>query len=246
MISAVVLTKDEEKNIKDCLESLKFCDQILVVDDNSSDNTQKVAKRLGAKVFIRLLNDDYAPQRNFGLKKASYDWVLFVDADERISNSLKKEIIQAVKSSEYNGYLLKRRDMMWGKWLKSGETGTIELLRLGKKDAGKWRRRVHEYWDIRGNIGRLNNSIIHFPHPTIREFILSINRRSTIHAQENKKEGKRSNLFKIIIWPIGHFIKNYFLKKGYQDGLYGFVFALIMSFHSFLGWSKLWLIQKKG
>lgn len=256
MITAVVLTKNEEKNIKACLESLKWCDEIVVIDDYSSDKTTSIAKKSSDAVFQRNLNNDFAAQRNFGLQKAKSEWVLFIDADERVSKALAQEIMPyvqvqkhfgSVTATTHRGFYINRNDFLWSRLLKHGEWGNCTFLRLARKNAGKWRRRVHEYWDIKSeNCATLRNAILHYPHPTLREFIADIERYSTIHAEENYKEGKRSDLFKIIFYPKLKFFKNYFLKLGFLDGHQGFMVAMLMSFHSYLAWSKLWTIQKKN
>lgn len=243
-ISAVVLTKNEERNIEECLETLGFCDEVVVVDDNSTDKTRTIAKKLGAKVYQRDLNGDFAAQRNFGMEKASGKWVLFIDADERVTAELAEEIKQKIKVGEAMGFRVKRMDFIWGRELKHGETANLSFVRLGRRGAGKWKRRVHEYWDIKGRIGELKNPILHFPHPTIREFIHDINFMSTLHAKAKFEAGERSSLFKILFFPRAKFFKNWIMLGGFLDGAPGFLVALVMSFHSFLAWSKLWLLQK--
>jgi len=247
-ISAVVLTKNEEKNIKNCLESVSFCDEVVIIDDFSTDRTEKISKRYGAKVIKRKLANDFSKQRNIGLEKALGKWVLFVDADEVVSTPLRNEIVQATNdpiSRQYIGYRLKRTDVLWGREIKHGETGSITLLRLALRESGKWRRGVHEEWEVMGPIHTLKSPLMHYPHQTIREFISSVNKQSSIHAQENAKEGKKSSLIKIIFWPIAKFISNFFGKGGFLDGMPGLIISLTMSLHSYLAWSKQWLSQKK-
>lgn len=245
MLSAVVLTKNEEKNIVACLESLKWCDETIVVDDYSEDNTVKIAKEHGAQVFKHKLNDDFASQRNLGLEKAKGEWTLFVDSDERVTPELQKEILKAVKETAKSGFYIKRRDFMWGRELKHGEAGDIKLLRLAGRDAGKWTHRVHEVWNVGGQTGELNNAILHYPHQTLREFVGEIDYYSTLHAKVKFEEGERSNLLKIIFWPKAKFFQNWILKLGFLDGTAGIIVALLMSFHSYLAWSKLWLAQRQ-
>ena len=246
-ISAVILTKNEEGNIAECLHGLNFCDEIIVVDDGSYDKTVEIARGLGAKVFARSLNGDFAGQRNFGLEKAVNKWVLFIDADERVSKELKDEIEKEVSmlNNYYLGYLFKRDDYIFGKKLNFGETASVRLLRLARKSAGKWARSVHEVWEVQGRTKTLKNPLKHYPHQTLREFIKDINFQSDLHALANQKEDKNSNLARIVFWPKGKFLYNYLFKLGFLDGTEGFVLALMMSFHSFLSWSKLWIIQRK-
>ena len=146
MISVVVLTKNEEKNIGDCLDSISWCDETIVIDDHSTDKTVEIAKKKGARIFMRSLMQDFADQRNYGLEKAKGDWILFIDADERASSALWYEIMQHTSESidDYAGFYIKRLDTMWGKALRHGETGNVALLRLAKKGAGKWEGTVHE------------------------------------------------------------------------------------------------------
>lgn len=246
MVSAVVLAHNEEKSLAQCLLSLAWCDDIVVIDDYSTDQTVEIAEKHGARVFKRELNNDFSAQRNFGLEKAQGEWVLFIDADERSTEAVASELKTQMSNVKTTlaGFYIKRRDVIWGRELKHGETGNIKLLRLAKKGAGKWRRAVHEVWDVEGEVGELKNNLMHYPHQTLREFITDIDRYSTLHAQELEKEGKRSNILKIWIWPKLKFIQNWIFRLGFLDGTAGFVVAILMSFHSYLAWSKLWLNQK--
>jgi len=246
-LSAVVLTKNEEGNLRDCLESLKFCDEVIVIDDGSTDKTVEIANQLGAKVYTRPLNGDFSAQRNFGLAKASGKWVLSIDADERVGEKLKGEILAEVgrDANPIVGYFVKRGDYLWGKKLKFGETASLSFLRLARKSGGEWERCVHEVWQVMGRTKTLTNPLSHYPHQTLREFIHDINFHSDLDVLAKKKEGKRASLFKIIFWPKGKFINNWIFRLGFLDGDRGFLLALLMSFHSFLSWSKLWIYQKQ-
>ena len=271
MFSVVILTKNEEKNIKECLETVGWADEILVIDDNSTDKTPEIvssfakamedkqSSKLKVKIYERDLNGDFASQRNFGLEKAGGparnasqsdaggDWVLFVDADERVTPKLRDEIKRIVdyKYAAGNGFYLKREDVMWGKVLRHGETANVRLLRLGRKDAGKWERRVDEFWNIEGEISELENSLLHYPHQTMTEFLESINYFSTLNARAFYDEGKKTTL-KDWFKPPAKFIQNWILRGGFFDGMPGFAVALLMSFHSFLVRAKLYLLWKQG
>lgn len=238
MLSGVVLTKNEGKNIEECLKAFSFCDEILVIDDFSTDKTVELGKKAGARVFKRHLDNDFAAQRNFALEKTKGDWVLFVDADERVDKKLASEIEKAIKAPHINGFYLKRRDFLWGRELRFGESGKMKLLRLGRKGAGLWQRKIHETWQIEGEKGILETPLQHYPHQTITEFLKEINFYSTLHSQEKVREGEKATLFKVIFFPLGKFIKNYFVNLGFLDGMPGLIVALMMSLHSFLSWSK--------
>lgn len=246
MISAVVLSKNEEANIVDCIKSVSFCDEIIVVDDYSTDNTIEKVKRLkNPKITIiqRSLDNDFSKQRNFGKKAARNNWVLFVDCDERVSAALAYEISNAIMfSSKFNGFYIRRRDIIWGRELKYGEFGNLKLLRLGKKGAGEWEGKVHEVWKIKGKLGGLNNFLLHYPHENIKEFLKEVNFYTSLRADELYKRGDKANILSILMYPLCKFLLNFFLRRGFLDGIPGLIVAITMSFHSFLVRSKLWLL----
>jgi glycosyltransferase involved in cell wall biosynthesis len=246
MISVVVLTKNEEKNLQECLESIKWCDEILVIDDNSTDKTTEIAKKFGAKVFTHSLDNNFAQQHNFALRWVQGQWVLFVDADERVTPALRAEISNLqLPNSNYDGFYLKRQDFFGGRALKHGETAKVRLLRLGRKGKGEWKREVHEVWEIKGKVGELKNPLLHYPHQSLSDFIEHINFHSTLHAQALKKEGVKPSLFRIIFYPKAKFLQNYIFRLGFLDGTAGIIVALMMSFHSFLANAKLYFLWKK-
>lgn len=247
MISAVVLTKNEEKNIIDCLEGLAFSSEIIIIDDNSSDRTVELAKKIKAKVYTRPLDNNFSSQRNFGLEKASGEWVLFIDADERVSSLLRDKIIQSTSQqiNQYDGFYLKRCDVMWGKKLEHGETASIKLLRLARKNSGQWEGKVHEVWKVKGRVGELRYPLLHYPHQTVTEFLEEINFYTDLRAQELYMQSIHVYWISIVLYPVGKFIYNYIIRLGFLDGLTGLVIAIMMSFHSFLTRGKLWLLWQK-
>ncbi len=247
-ISAVVLTKNEEEQIARCLASLSWCGETLVIDSNSSDKTVEIAKSAGAKVYLRSLRDDFAQQRNFALSKAQNDWVLFVDADEIITDELRNEIMSiSITKGDYDGFYILRKDVLWGKELKFGDAGGAKLVRLGKKSKGSWRGKVHERWQIEGRLGELTQHLYHYPHQSVEEFLREINYYSDIRAKDLYDRLVSVSIWQVIVYPKVKFFVNYVLKLGFLDGTCGLIHAIIMSFHSFLVRAKLWLLwqQKK-
>jgi glycosyltransferase involved in cell wall biosynthesis len=175
---------------------------------------------------------DFAKERNLALERARENWVLFVDSDEKVSPALVREI-NNLNPAEYSGYYLKRKNYFLGKFV-----GTDRILRLARKNAGKWQRRVHEVWQVKGRVGTLKNPLIHQTAFSVREMLQKINFYSTLHAQANAEEGKKSSLVKVIVFPGLKFMTKLFQTRH-------FVFSLLLSFHSFLAWSKLWVKQKQ-
>ncbi|OGK17543.1 hypothetical protein A3D80_04585 [Candidatus Roizmanbacteria bacterium RIFCSPHIGHO2_02_FULL_40_13b] len=251
MITTVILSSSEDSFTKKLRDSLSFCDEILTIP----------------------VDDDFSSARNEGMKKAKNDWVLFIDSDEELSNELSvildrrlkaagigspdsiatlqndKDVIPAkagIHNDKIIAYYMKRRDFFWGKELKYGETHsarTTGIIRLVKKGSGKWVGAVHEQFKSTGETGHLNGFINHYPHQSIAEFLKSINKYSTIRALELHKQGTRTNVFQIVLYPFGKFWYTYGIKLGFLDGPAGFVYSFMMSFHSFLVRSKLFLKQ---
>jgi glycosyltransferase involved in cell wall biosynthesis len=251
MISTIILTKNEEKNIIDCVESVLFCDEIIIVDDESTDRTKDIIQRLSKehekiKYFSRKLNKDFSAQRQFGIEKCKNDWIFFVDADERITSELKNEIVENISENQnFGGFLIPRIDFMWGKKLTHGETGNIKLLRLFNKNEGKLTGIVHETWQTERPVGRLLNSILHYPHQTFSEFLNEINFYTDLRAEELHNKNVKVSFLSILFYPMAKFLMNYFLKFGFMDGIQGLIHGIIMSFHSFLVRGKLWLLWQK-
>lgn len=248
-ITAIVLTKNEQENIGKCLESLKWCDEIVVIDDGSSDKTVEIARKYKVAIYPHLLNSNFSAQREFGISKTKSDWILFIDADEIVSDALAFEITNTIQLSDQdskiiNGFYIRRTDFMWGKQLEYGETGGIKLLRLARKGLGSWRGMVHEVWNIKPPIGTLVNPILHFPHRNLTEFLKEINFYTDIRAKELIKRNIRPSFLSILLYPSGKFFINYIFKRGFLDGTTGLVFAITMSFHSFLVRGKLWSMMR--
>ncbi len=258
-ISAVVLLSDEDAaTIHRCLDSIVWCDEIILLLDNSKNNSTQIESFITEKILNssddkykhisllqRPLNADFSAQRNFGLEKTHNDWVLFIDADEVITEKLRKEIqikFNSEISLKANGFLIKRDDYIFGKKLHYGETGRILFLRLGRKSAGMWEGKVHETWKIQGKTEELENHIDHYPHQQVASFLQSINFYTEILSKEWYKEGKSVSTWEIIAYPKLKFLSNYIFKLGFLDGTAGLVMAIMMSMHSFLVRSKLWLM----
>jgi len=175
---------------------------------------------------------DFAKERNRLLDEAKSEWVFFVDSDETISNFPASPAGRQLPiSNEFSGYQFIRKNYFLGQYV-----GEDEIIRLGKKNSGKWIRRVHEVWDIKGKIGKLNNPIIHNTADNLNGYISKINLYSDLHAKANMEEGKKATLFKIIFYPPLKFIVTLVKSKN-------IVFSIMQSLHSFLSWSKQWLFQ---
>ena len=240
-ISAVILAKNEEAKILRAIQSVAFCDEVIVIDDESTDNTKNVAQQAGALVINHPLGGNFAQQREWATLQTKNEWVLFLDADEEVSSELKDEIINLPTTSPV-AYAIPRRDFFWNTELKYGETRkarTSGIVRLIKKDSGVWKGEVHEEFISKQNPGKLKGFINHNSHSSISSFVSAVNRYSSLRAQECVRAGSKPSLFEIIFFPFGKFIYSYFILGGFLDGPAGFAYSFAMSFHSFLVRAKL-------
>ncbi len=244
-LSAIVLTHNSEKMLDQCLASISFCDEIVIADDNSTDSTVAIAQKYTQKIVSHQVQDDFAAQRNWVMGQATHDWILFVDSDEVVTPELQNEIkaLQVEQNKETTCYRIKRVDMFMGEKLSQGElSGAAQkgIIRLVRKATGSWKGIVHEEWVLAaGTSITLQNALIHYPHPTIADFLRTVNRYSTLRAKELFAAKKSVNGFDLLAYPFGKFFLTYFLKGGFQDGAGGFIYSFMMSFHSFLVRAKL-------
>lgn len=231
MISSVVLNHLSLKEIKPTLDSLKFSDEILIIQDKQHPLN---SKNLPAKVklFNRSLSTDFSAQRNFALKKAKGDWIFFIDSDEIVSPQLVKEIKSAIKK-DVSGYLIPRQDIFYSQPLKHGETGQTKLLRLARKETGIFTRSVHENWQIQGRVGELAASLLHLKKDLTTGFVERMRLYGPIDGRSLDAENKPFSLFRLLFNPPGKFFLNYIVRRGFLDGFLGLFHAYLMSVQSF-------------
>ena len=240
----MIITKNEEKNIKECLVSVSsLADEIIVVDDYSLDKTVGIAERFGVKVYQRKLVS-LGEQKRFGVGRASGEWVLLLDADERLTKNLSAEVKRAVKSKEYDGYNFYFRSFLFGKPMKPVLSGGQILL--FKKSKGKIvSDEVHERVQVRGRVGQLKNPLLHYSYPSVFEVINKFNRYTGPEALIAYKKGERGGILKIIFAIPRVFFWRYFVGGEWKDGMHGFVLSMMFGIYHLLVQLKLWEIQSK-
>jgi len=246
MISIAIIARNEEQTIAECIDSASFCSDIVVLVNGSTDQTAQIAKEKGAQVVSYDGPLDFAEMRNTCLSHAKYDFVFFLDADERMSPELQHSLQQLRPESPLSAYRVRRIDHFWGKVLRFGEVQSaknVGIIRLVKKGTGSFEGTVHEEWKTKERVSLLEGNLLHFPHPTISEFVEHINIYSTIRATDAYKNGQKASILSFTVFPVGKFIYTYFFKGGFRDGAQGFVYSFLMSFHSFLYRSKLFLMR---
>lgn len=241
-ISAIIISKNEEDQIKECIDSLNFVDEIVVIDNYSEDNTVQIAKQSGARVY-ELQGADFSYLRNFAKEKAKNQWLIYVDADERVSPELAKEILNTIDENSYGAYKLKRVNYFLGQvWVRHEEM--IRLIR--KENLVGWQGALHETAIVSGTVGILENSLLHFTHRDITEMVEKTNQWSAIESQlmfkNNHPKMSALRFLKII---LSTFWKNYLNNEGYKAGQAGMIESIYQAFSSFITYAKLWEKQNK-
>lgn len=248
-ISAVIITFNEERNIERCINSLQnIADEIIVVDSFSTDNTAEICKRFEVK-FITTEWLGYSNTKNFGNSLAANDYILSIDADEALSDELKKEILQIKQSEKIaDAYFMKRLTNYCGSWIHHCGWYPDKKLRLWNKQKGKWEGNIHEEVKMQAEarITELKSDLLHYSYYSIQQHINQANKFTDLTASEALKNAKKSSFFKIIINPIIKFIKDYFIKLGFLDGYHGFVICSISAFATFLKYIKLRELHKNS
>ncbi|OGD83506.1 hypothetical protein A2165_02710 [Candidatus Curtissbacteria bacterium RBG_13_40_7] len=248
-ISVVISGYNEEKMIEGCLKSVKnLVSEIIFVDNTSSDKTVQIVKKYTDKIFIRP-NDPVMLNRNknFGFTKATGNWILSLDADERITPSLSAEIRKSISTDQYRGYEIPRKNIIFGKWVKHSIWWPDYNLRLFLRNRGKFaEKHVHEKIEVKGRVGRLANPMIHYNYQTVSQFIKKLDTTYTESETENFLRQKKSlNWYDAIRWPVADFVKTFFFEKGYKDGLHGLVLSMFQAFYALVFFAKVWERKEK-
>ncbi len=247
MVSVNIICKNEEKNIEDCLKSVIWADEIVVVDGESTDNTVEIARRYTDKVFVNKW-EGFTIQRNFAISKSSKKWILVLDADERCTPELKEEIFSYLNSNNlnFNGFRLPRRNFFLGKWIKYGGWYPGYQLRFFNiKFVSVSRRPVHEGYEVSGDVGIMKNDIIHYTVQSLFDFMNRINKYSDLQADEKALYGNVGFL-NIFIQPLKSFIVQYIFKRGFLDGIHGLMVLNFDAITKMLTYMKIWEKQNKG
>ncbi|HMP72981.1 MAG TPA: glycosyltransferase family 2 protein [Kiritimatiellia bacterium] len=241
-ITACVTTYNEERNIRRCLDSLAWCDEIVVVDSFSTDATVEICRTYTDRV-VQHEWLGYIGQKNLIRKMATHDWLLFVDADEEVSAGLRAEILNTFegKDDHVYGYEFPRMVYYLGKWIRYGEWYPDIKLRLFHRDHGRsGGQEPHDQVFVTGEVKRLKGVLYHYTYDDIRDHLETVNRFSSITAHEKFKEGERFRWMDFLLRPKIRFFKGYVVKRGFLDGFHGLLIALVSSFGVYVKYAKLW------
>ncbi len=246
-ISATIITFNEEKNIERCLNSLQgVADEIIVVDSFSKDKTKEICLKYNIQFFERKFKD-YSDQKNFAVEQTKYSLILSLDADEELSDELKKNIIQVKKQGKHDAYYFNRITNYCGKWIKHSGWYPNHQLRLWNKEKGKWVGIIHESLSVPKNLAtHIKGDLYHYSYENFSQHLLKIDKFTDFQAKEMYEKQKSANCFKIICKPFFRFIRHYFLQLGFLDGLEGFIISIHSAYGQFLKYIKLRHLYKNA
>ena len=245
-ISGIVITKNSEEMIADCLDSLSFCSEIIVIDNKSDDRTREIAEKMGAKVFKENFQD-FSQARNFGSQKASGEWIVYVDSDERVTDELVSSIkykVLSIKDNNFSAFRIKRKNFYFGnhKW------PYIEHLeRVFRKDKLEgWFGQLHESPKVNGNIGELDGYLLHYTHRDLTSMINKTIQWSKIEAELRYKAGHpKMSWWRFPRVMITAFLDSYIRQGGWKVGAIGLLESMYQSFSMFITYARLWELQHK-
>lgn len=245
MLSVVVLTKNEEDRIKACLESVKWADEIIIIDNGSSDSTLQIAKQYTNNI-LTVKEEDFAALRNKAMEQAKGEWVLYVDADERVIESLKKEIEVMISFSDFSAYAFSRRNIIFGAEVRYGPFWPDWVIRLLKKnDFESWVGKVHEHPKFKGKLGYSKNSLLHLTHREIDQVVIKSLEWSKIDATLRfKTNHPKMNGWRFLRIFASELFNQGILRKGFFNGTRGVMDSLLQTFSMFITYVRLWQMQQ--
>jgi glycosyltransferase involved in cell wall biosynthesis len=239
-LSVAVITHNEAANIRGCLESVAWAGEIVVVDQFSEDGTPEVAASCGARVFQETWRG-FAEQKNIALDRTTRPWVLSVDADERVTDALRREIEAVLeRDGPEDGYFIARRNYFCGQWIRYGGWYPDYSLRLFRREKGRFEERaVHEKVVVQGKVGYLKHPLEHFTYASVSDYLQRMERYSGLAAREMARGGRQPRRHHLILRPLFTFLKMYGLKLGFLDGRAGFFLAISYAYYTFLKYYRL-------
>jgi glycosyltransferase involved in cell wall biosynthesis len=245
VLSVTIITLNEEQNIRDCLESVRFADEVIVVDSGSRDRTLDIAGKFNVKIFQEAWQG-FSGTKNSAQEKAQGPWILNIDADERVTPALREEIRRILREgSDYAGFKVPRKNYFCGQWIRHGGWHPNYQLRLYRKEAGRFApREVHEQAEVRGRVGTLVNPLEHYTYRSISDYLRRMDRYADLSARQYLQEGRRIGWPAILFRSWFTFFQMWILKWGCLDGVNGLVLAVLYSQYTFIKYAKLKEMEK--
>ena len=242
-LAVIILTHNEERHIEACVQSAAFADEILVIDDCSTDRTTELACAAGARVVAHPLAGDFAGQRNFALTQTDADWVLYVDADERINAGTEQELRRIMAENARAVYEIKRINVAFGQQMHYGGHRPDYPRRFFPRGAVRWEGLVHERTESDLPVRRVKGSLLHYTYTDWDRYFQKFNQYTTLMAERQHSEGKRASFAKILLDPPFAFFRFYILQRGFLDGRLGFILAMFHGFYTMVKYVKLHYLE---
>lgn len=239
-LSVIVITRNEERNIGDCLASVAWADEIVVVDAESVDRTVEIARQRTPHVHV-VRWKGFAAAKEEALARSAHEWILWLDADERVGGELAREIAAIAKGEgEFAAYEVARRAYFIGKWIRHSGWYPGYVTRLFRRSSARFSEsKVHERLIVDGPVGRLRNDLLHYTDETLHHYLKKFNSYTTLAAEEAAAQGGRFGVADVVVRPPYMFFKMYLLKRGFLDGMHGLILALLSSAYVFSKYAKL-------
>lgn len=245
-LSAVIITKNAASHLEECLRSLRFANEIVVVDSGSTDRTRELAAQHGARVIEKEWLG-FGPQKQFAVDQAKYDWVLCVDADERVSEQLRDSILEELSSPRTHVYSVPRCNRFLGRWLRHGEGYPDWCVRLFHRAHARWRDDpVHEKVVTDTPIAKLKGDLLHDSAESLHKYLEKQNRYTSLQAELMRASGRRASVLNLAVSPLLRFIKFYLIRLGFLDGVPGLVHVAIGCMNSFTKYAKLIALDQRS
>ncbi len=240
-LTVLVITRNEERNIEECLESVSWADEIIVVDAESKDKTVDLARKYTDKVYLEPWKG-FAEAKVFGAGKAKHEWVFWLDADERVTPELSREIQAVLRSSPtMKGFTVARRAFFLGRWIRHSGWYPGRVPRLFQKEFASFSSvAVHEGLEVRGGVGELQNDLLHYTDPNLFHYFSKFNRYTSLASGDLLRDRRSFRVSDLLVRPPWAFVKMYFLRLGILDGIPGLILALLSSAYVFTKYAKLW------
>jgi glycosyltransferase involved in cell wall biosynthesis len=243
-LTLVVITRDAGAQLQDCLASAAFAAETIVVDSGSRDDTVEIARRMGARVVMHEWVG-FGPQKNFAVAQAAHEWVLCLDADERVSSELGRSLRAAMAAPRHVAFAMARRNRFLGRWLAHGEGYPDWSLRLFDRRHARWSDdAVHEHVVAEGSVGRLEGDLLHASGESLDAYLDKQNRYTTLQAEAMHARGERFSFARLLISPLARFARFYLFRAGFLDGTAGLVHIGIGCFNSFCKYAKLRALEQ--
>jgi glycosyltransferase involved in cell wall biosynthesis len=242
-LTVVIVAKNEEGNIAQCIASASFADELLVLDSRSHDATVRLAREAGARV-IETDWPGYGPQVARGFKLATSEWVLSLDADERIGPALRDEVQAAIRSGTHDGWRIPRVSEFCGRFIEHGGWRPDYTLRLGRRaKSGFTEHFLHAHMTVDGSLGELKNPLVHFSYPNLHDVLEKLDRYSTGHARDMHTRGKTGGVWKGVLHGMFAFVRTYFVRLGLLDGRHGLMLAIYNAEYTYYKYVKLMFLE---